>query len=69
MRLFCNGVLVCEDRARGVRCAGVDGVNGGDDREEVLEFVEVVGGCGDGSIEGILKGGVEGSEGELGDDV
>jgi len=31
--------------------------------------VEVVGDCGDGSVEGVEEGRVEGSEGELGDDV
>lgn len=51
---------------------GVVGVNGGDDGEVVLEFVEVVvgGGCyGDGVVEGVDEGGVVGAKGELADDV
>lgn len=66
--MFGYGVLVCEDCAGAVG-AGVDGVDCGDDREEVLEFVEVIRGCGDGSVERVDEGGIEEAEGELGDDV
>lgn len=45
------------------------GVNGGDDGEEVLVFVEVVGGCHVGSVEGLDDGGEVGAEGELVDVV
>ena len=70
VRLLGHGVLVCEDGAGRVgRARGVDGVDGGDDGEEILESVEVIGGRGDGAVEGVEEGGVEGSEGELGDDV
>lgn len=44
---------------------GVVGVDGGDDGEVVLEFVEVVFGGGDGVVEGVDEGGVVGAEGEL----
>jgi len=52
--LFGNGVLICEDGARSKGCGGVDGINGGDYGEEVLEFVEVIGGCFDGAVEGVV---------------
>ncbi len=45
------------------------GVDGGDDGEVVLELVEVLGRCGDGVVEGVGEGGVEGAEGELVDCV
>lgn len=63
------GVLVGEYCSSGVRCAGIDGVDAWHDGEEVLELVEVVGRCRDCTVEGVEEGGVEGSEGELGDDV
>lgn len=44
---------------------GVVGVDCGDDGEVVLEFIEVVFGCGDGVVEGVDEGGVVGAEGEL----
>jgi hypothetical protein len=65
--LFRDGVLVGENGAGSV--AGVDRVNGWDDGEEVLEFVEVVGCTGDGAIERVDEGWVEGSKGELGNYV
>ena len=46
---------------------GVVGVDGRDDGEVVLVFVEVVWGAGDGVVEGIFERGVVGAEGELGD--
>jgi len=48
---------------------GVGRVDGRDDGEVVLEFVEVVGRRGDGVVEGVGEGGVEGAEGELVDVV
>lgn len=69
MRLFGDGVLVgvdCFVRVGGGDVLGVDCWNDG---EEVLEFVEVVGGCGDGAVEGVEETGVEGAEGEFGDYV
>lgn len=62
MRLLRYGILVGVDSARGIGCGGVDGVDGRDDGEEVLEFMEVVGGRGDGAVERVEEGGVEGSE-------
>ena len=53
------------DGGRGAR----DGVDGGYYREEVLEAVEVVGSTGDGAVEGVDEGGIEGAEGELGNYV
>lgn len=67
-----DGVLVCgeESGARGGREGGWgEGIDGWDDGEEVLEFVEVGGGGGDGAVEGIEKGWVIGSEGKFGDYV
>ncbi len=71
VRLLGDGVLVGEDGVGGWggglgRVARVDGR---DDGEVVLEFVEVKGGRGDGAIERVLEGGVERAEGEFGDDV
>jgi len=55
--LFGDGILVCEDYffACGKSEGGVggDGVDGGNDGEEVLEFLEVGGGGGDGLVEGV----------------
>lgn len=51
---------------------GIVGVDGGHDREVVLELVEVVlvGGRGcDGVVERVGEGGVVGSEGHFADDV
>lgn len=67
VRLLGDGVLVCENRRSVV--GGVNGVDGGNDREEVLEFVEVVRCGGYGTVEGVDEGGVEGAEGEFGDYV
>ena len=50
----------------GVRGAGVDG---GDDGEVVLEAVEVVRRPGEGTVERVEQGGVEGPEGEFVDEV
>ena len=50
----------------GVRGAGVDG---GDDGEVVLEAVEVVRRPGEGAVERVEQGGVEGPEGEFVDEV
>lgn len=61
--LFGYTVLVCEERAVGIGRACVDRVDGRDDREEVLELEEVIGGCGDGSVERVDQGGVEVSKG------
>ena len=80
MRLGGDGVLVGEDgagggegRVRGAveRDAVREGarVDGGHDGEVVLEFVEVRVGGGEGVVEGVEKGGVEGTEGELVDNV
>jgi hypothetical protein len=52
--------------------AWVVGVDGGDDGEVVLEFVEVVGcggGGGDGVVEGVGEGGVVGAKGHFADDM
>lgn len=49
--------------------SGGAGVDGGDDGEVVLVFVEVGVGGGVGFVEGVEEGGVEGSEGEFVDDV
>lgn len=65
VRLLGDGILVGEDRA--VLVAGVDGVDGGHDGEEVLEFMEVVWRAGDGAVERVEEGRVEGAKGELGD--
>jgi hypothetical protein len=48
---------------------GVVGVDGGHDGEVVLEFVEVVWGCGDGVVERVLQVGVVGAEAEFVDVV
>ncbi len=71
MRLLGDGVLVGNDGVGGCGggVRGITRVNGGDDGEVVLEFVEVEGGCGDGAVERVLEGRVEGPEGEFGDDV
>lgn len=53
-------------RRRGGRGTGVDG---GDDGEVVLEFVEVVVRGGGGAVERVEEGRVEGTEGEFVDDV
>ena len=62
MRLLGYSVLVSVDCARGVGGRGVGGVDGWDYGEKVLEFVEVVGCCGDGAVERVEEGRVEGSE-------
>ena len=62
MRLLGYGVLVCVDGSRGVGRRGVDGVDCWDDGEEVLKFMEVVWCCGDGAVERVEEGRVEGSE-------
>ena len=51
------------------RRGGGTGVDGGDDGEVVLEFVEVVVRGGGGAVEGVEEGRVEGTEGEFVDDV
>jgi hypothetical protein len=61
--------LVGEERTSAVWGRGVDCVDGGNYGEKVLEFVEVVGCWGDGSVEGVEKGGIELAEGKLGDNV
>jgi hypothetical protein len=48
---------------------GVVGVDGGHDGEVVLVFVEVVRGCGEGVVEGVLERGVVGAEAEFVDVV
>lgn len=58
--------FVGRGRRRGGRGAGVDG---GDDGEVVLEFVEVVVRGGGGAVERVKEGRVEGPEGEFVDDV
>lgn len=45
--------------------ARVGGVDGGDDREVVLEFVEVLLRRGEGVVERVGEGGIEGAEREL----
>lgn len=45
------------------------GVDGRDDADEVLEFVEVRGGEVDGSVERVDETGQKGAEGEFGDYV
>lgn len=70
--LIGHGVLVCGDGSFGGDAEGVgggDGVDGGYDGEEVLEFVKGVGGGGDGAVEWVDQRGVERAEGEFGDDV
>lgn len=47
----------------------MDGVDCWDNREEVLEFVEVVGCCLDSAIEWIQERGVEHAEGKLIDNM
>ena len=69
MGLLGDAILVCVERAVGVRRGGVDGVDGRHDREEVLEFVEVGGRGGDGAVEGVDERGVEIAEGEFVDYV
>lgn len=66
-----HGVLVRGDGTLGgdAERRGGDGVDGGNDGEEVLEFVEAVGRCGDGAVEWVDQRGVEWAEGEFGDDV
>lgn len=63
LALLGDGVLVGEDGA------GAHAVDGRDDGEVVLEFVEVGGGKVDGAVERVDEGGVEVAEGEFGDDV
>lgn len=63
LRLLRDGVLVRDD---GFARRGVDG---GDDRNKILELVEVGGGDVDGLVERVDEGGEERAEGELGDDV
>jgi hypothetical protein len=67
--LLGNGVLVGENAIAGVVTATIDCVDGWDNGEEVLEFVEVVWSCGHRAIEGVEEGGVEGTEGEFVDDM
>ena len=62
MRLFGDGVLVSKDGARGR-------VDGRDNGQKILEFVEVVGRSGDGAIEGVNEGRVKFAERELRNDV
>lgn len=85
MRLRGRGVLVRDDGVAGavvrregriVRVVGRGrrggrgaGVDGGDDGEVVLKFVEVVVRGGGGAVEGVEEGRVEGTEGEFVDDV
>jgi hypothetical protein len=75
-----DGVFAVPDRFRRVVLVAVDGfeegeergvvgVDGGDDGDVVLEFVEVVFCCGDSVVERVLEGGVVWAEGELGDTV
>jgi hypothetical protein len=47
----------------------VSGVDGRDDGEVVLEFEEMVDGCGQGSVERVEERWVEGTEGKFVDDV
>lgn len=61
-----GGFVVLVDAAQGF---GVGGVDGGNDGEVVLEFVEVAVGGGEGVVERVGEGGVEGAEGELVDVV
>lgn len=51
------------------RRGGGAGVDGGDDGEVVLEFIEVIVRGGGGAVEGVEEGRVEGTEGEFVDDV
>lgn len=85
VRLAGHGVLVREDDvlvpAHGLQYGGgvgvvfVDdapfplGVDGGDDRDEVLVFVVVVFGRGDGLVERVQEGWVVRAEGQFGDHV
>lgn len=61
VRLLRHGVLVGDDRP--VLVAGVDAVDGRHHREEVLEFMEVVGRSRDGAVEGVEERWVECAEG------
>lgn len=64
-----HGVLVGEDgAARGV-AGGPAGVDGRDEGEVVLVFLEVGGCAGESAVEGVEEGGVEGAEGEFVDYV
>lgn len=63
LRLLRDGVLVRDDGFAGRR------VDGGDDRDKILELVEVGGGDVDGLVERVDEGGKERAEGEFGDDV
>lgn len=67
MRLGGDGVLVGEDGVAGGRRGWGAGVDGRDDGEVVLEAVKVFGGCGEGMVERVEEGGVEGAKGEFGD--
>lgn len=65
MRLGSDSVLIRENgggtRVRGVRVRRAR-VDGGDDGKVVLVFEEIGVGDGEGSVQGILQGGVEASE-------
>lgn len=61
--------MVGEDCASGRGGTGRAGVDGGDEGEVVLEFLEVGGGYGVGAIERVEEGRVEGAEGEFVDYV
>lgn len=63
LTLLGDGVLV------GLDGAAADAVDGGDDREVVLELVKVRSGEVDGAIERVDEGWVEGAVGQLRDDV
>ena len=71
MGLRRHGVLIGEDGIGGgeVGRGGGTCVDGGYHREVVLVFEEVRGCCGEGSVERVEEGGVEGSEGEFVDYV
>lgn len=67
--LLGHGVLVREKRGIVSRVGGPDAVDGGHDRHEVLELVEICGGDVDCSVKRIFEGRVEATKGELVDDV
>ena len=71
-RLRSHGVLIRENgvgRGEVGRGAGAAGIDGRYHRKVVLVFEEVGGRRGQSSVEGVEEGGIEGSEGELVDDV